>query len=630
MCGLFGVIRLEGLTKADDSKFEALSQQLLHRGPDGSGFIRDTQVLLGMHRLSIMDPLHGWQPFWSSSGRWGVLGNGEIYNAVELRRDLESRGHAFATHSDIEVVPHLFEEFGPNGLSRLRGMFALIAMDTTDREVILARDAMGEKPLVYWQQNGVTYLSSEQSALVRSGLVSLEVDASKLPDYLLHGFIPEPLSLIRGVRKIPAAHYVRISLSQGTTSLVRYWDPRSEVGDADLSDAALSEAIRDAVVATTTSDVPVGIALSGGLDSSLITAMAKEAHRELSAVTVAYAGSTVGEAELARALARDLDMPCYQATLHTKEIARDFRTICGSRDEPISDIAGPALSAVARTAHEHGLPVLLTGIGGDELFWGYDWIRRLAEWSTRYLEEGGVTARSIRSRFTSPPATRQAQFDWLKSLGGVRTDHQLREFFRDTGQDNLVSLPFYDFQPGYETVLRAIGELCAEGWDVGASDFRFPASADWMPAAYTIASNETYLRVNSFVQIDRLSMAHSVESRAPLSDAQLISQVLSGRLRSRDHFDPPKQRMRRIAQSYLPPDVICRPKRGFTPPVRDWLDAIWLENSSALTGTLIAKFADVPPVNLQRWLKRPTFRSGRVNQVALRLLTLELWLASLD
>lgn len=629
VCGLFGIIRPGGITPTDEIAFRSLGSQLKHRGPDGSGFIEESQTLLGMHRLSIMDPTHGWQPFWSEDGRWGVLGNGEIYNAADLRRALQSAGHSFTTRSDIEVVPHLLEESGPEAFARLRGMFALLVIDRRAGEVLLVRDRLGEKPLCFWQDGAAVYVASEQGALVRSGIVPLRIDQEMLPGYLLHGFTPEPRSLIAGVRKVPAAHIVRVRLTDGLITEREYWNANEEVGDTVLSDDAISEAIEDAITSTCTSDVPVGLALSGGLDSSLVAAVAVRARTDLRAFTIGYSEDAPDESSLARGLADYLGIPCHTTILHTEEIARDFARVCGARDEPVSDIAGPALNAIPEAARNANVPVLLTGIGGDELFWGYDWMRQLAVWTTRYLNDASQGRNVSRPRVTPLPSVLQAQADWVIGLGGLRADSHMRAFVSASAPDGTMALPFYEFQPGHPSLRRAMGDLVGSFPGPHQAEFRGVRDPAWMPAYYTIASNQTYLRVNSFVQVDRLSMSHSIESRTPLADGNLVSTILSGRLASSDHFEPPKARLRRIAARHLPADVVQRPKRGFTPPVRDWARAIWRRNGDALSGAALIDLAGLPAEGVAHWMSAPIARSGRINQTGLRLLTLELWMRSL-
>jgi asparagine synthase (glutamine-hydrolysing) len=630
MCGLFGVIRPGGVLKVDDDVLAKLGAQLLHRGPDGSGYIRDGQALLGMHRLSIMDPAHGWQPFWSEDQRWGVLGNGEIYNASSLREHLKIKGHTFATRSDIEVVPHMMEEFGNDTFIRLRGMFALVIIDRRNDNILLVRDRMGEKPLCLFSNGDTILLSSEQSTFVRAGVVPLTLDNDQLPHYLLHGFTPEPDSLIKGVRKVPAAHFMTIGLADGDISETRYWDPLDEVGNRPLSNPDIALAIENAVVATCTSDVPVGIALSGGLDSSLVAAIASKTRTDLSAFTIGYSTRSPDESSLAQGLAAHLGIECHTSILDTDKIARDFAGVCAARDEPISDIAGPALAALPQAARAAGVPVLLTGIGGDELFWGYDWTRQLAVWTSNYLENRMQGRNVRRPRFSPIPRVRQAQVDWITAVGGLIQDSQMRAFMSQNVREGLAPLPFYEFQPGYRSVSRAVKELVGLPKKPQTAEFFGRADPAWVGAFYTIASNDTYLRVNSLVQVDRLAMTYSIESRTPLADADLTTTILSGRLSNRDQFLPPKSRLREIARDYLPAEIVNRPKRGFTPPVREWIRAIWQANRDALSGEAIISNTRLNPEYVQSWMSSPTDHSGRINQIALRLLTLELWLRSLE
>lgn len=582
-----------------------------------------------MHRLSIMDPAHGWQPFWDERSEWGVLGNGEIYNASALRESLRDRGHFIVSGSDIEVVPHLLEEYGIDAFTKLRGMFALAIFNRRDGEVWLVRDRMGEKPLSYWSDECSLFISSEQSALVRSGIVPLQIDETMLSQYLLYGYCPEPTSLISGVRKVQAGHVIRVRLTDGVSTEEPYWDPYEEVGSQPLGDDDLADALAEAVSSTCTSDVPVGLSLSGGLDSSLVAAIAADARTDLTAFTIGYAESGDDEAPFAQSLAHHLGIPCETRILSTSDIAGGFPTVCAARDEPISDIAGPAMEAVPRAASESGIRVLLTGLGGDELFWGYDWIRSLAAWSTEYLIESATGRNVTRPRFTSRPRSLQAQVDWLTQAGGLRTDAALRGFMSDGKSPSSISLPYYAFQPGFPRILQALRDLVGHIEAPLAPILQKSDDPAYVASSYTIAVLSTYLRVNGLAQVDRLSMYNSVESRTPLADAKLASRILAGRLVDKEQHLPPKARLRRVALRYLPPEVVARPKRGFTPPVRTWMRAIWAANEGALTAEKLIATTAMPPEATRAWMREPVLRSGQVNQVAMRLMTLELWLRSL-
>ncbi len=626
MCGIFGIIRSSGVTSEDAKIFEEIGQRLKHRGPDGDGFIRRDRALLGMHRLSIMDRDHGWQPFWSEDGKIGVLGNGEIYNAAELRIGLVNRGHKLKTRSDIEVVAHLFEESGIECVKQLRGMFALVVLDSRNSEVVLIRDRLGEKPLSYVQCDGAFYFSSEQTPLIKTGVVPLRLDHDVLPQFLLHGFVPEPKSIIAGISKVPAGHALRVSLDTGSTQTVRYWDPSEYMNSQRLSNQDLAAAIEDAVKAACTSDVPVGIALSGGLDSSIIASIAARERSELHAFTVGYNEPGFDETRYAQEFADELGIPCHVTILDTQDVAAQFMEICSLRDEPITDIAGPALAALPKAAHAAGVPVLMTGIGGDELFWGYEWVKDLALWTTEYSRGTGSTFEGFRT----PPTGLQGAASWVADLGGIRRQHDLLKFMNRWSGESRIPLPLYEFQYNYRSVTSSIRELCG-------LDEIFPSPANYsadnpesVPAEYLLTILSLYLRVNGLAQSDRLSMAYSIESRTPFADHRLVELVLSSSKGAESLTRPTKALQREVAQYLLPEHVLNRPKRGFTPPVRKWLRAIWAANPQLKDAENLIAASDISPVSARAALARPVMRSGKVDQMAHRLATLELWLASLS
>jgi len=572
-----------------------------------------------------MDVEHGWQPFWSEDGQIGVIANGEIYNAASLREGLVARSHVLKTHSDIEVVPHLYEERGIECINDLRGMFAIVILDKRRDEVILVRDRLGEKPISFTTANGAIYFASEQSPLVQAGIVDLRLDNEVLAGYLLHGFVPEPRSIIEGVAKVPAAHAMRISLKTGESNLVKYWDPMAFVGAEQLTASDLSVAVEDAIITATTSDVPLGVALSGGLDSSMIAAVASRVRPDLQAFTIAYDEPGFDESQMARNLAEHLGIACHTTTLNTMLIAEQFAETCGIRDEPISDIAGPALAALPRSAKEHGVPVLLTGVGGDELFWGYEWMRKLAAWTTHYTLGQN---RGWPPRFSAPPSTLQGRASWILGGGGLREHRDLISFMQRWSSPERVPLPFYEFQYGYRHIARAIRSMLDVEEPYPSPEFFGSLDPELKGAEYTAASLDSYLRVNSLTQIDRLSMRQSVESRTPFADHKLIETVMGGRIDTRQVFEPTKLRQRAVAELLLPPSVVDRPKRGFTPPVRKWIKAIWSANRLSLSAQETIQSSDAKPLAVQTQLRRPIMRDGRVNQVGLRLMTLELWLQS--
>jgi asparagine synthase (glutamine-hydrolysing) len=630
MCGLFGVIRFAGITDSDRSTFDGLAANLRHRGPDGSGFIETPQVLLGMHRLSIMDVDHGWQPFWSEDEQIGILGNGEIYNSATLSAQVRDRGHRLNTGSDMEVVPHLFEDAGTDAFTKLRGMFALVIIDKRNGHLMLARDRLGEKPLCYAHLDGGIAFASEQSALVRSGAVPFTIDQAMLPEYLLHGFTPEPMSLIAGVRKVPAGAWLDIDLSTGAVTERHYWNLLDSLDDKPLSTADLTAGIQDAVEACCQSDVPVGLALSGGLDSSMVALLASRVRPDLRAFSIGYNGAASDESALASGLAADLGIPCTIMHLDAREVGASFAATCVARDEPVSDIAGPALSAVSQAARQAGVPVLMTGIGGDEWFWGYDWVRRLGAYTYGRLGTSGAVDDCYRLTQLLPDRSPAGLARWLETWGGRRTEKDIDAFITRWATSDAVPVSLYEFQHGYPTINRAIVDLCRITDDFPQPLRFMPRQPDMAAGEYIRALCDTYMQVNSLAQMDRLSMHHSVEARTPLADYRLAELVMSSRRAGDGALSQPgKSELRKVAEAVLPAHVINRPKRGFTPPVRAWVSEIWRQNMPAFgPDSALAASGLMNPKDVMAAMKSPTHRTGRVNQIALRLATLELWYRS--
>jgi asparagine synthase (glutamine-hydrolysing) len=583
-----------------------------------------------MHRLSIMDVDHGWQPFWNEDETVAVLGNGEIYNADVLAAALTDRGHSLRTGSDIEVVPHLFEEEGIDCVRRLRGMFALVIFDKRRNRVFLARDRMGEKPLAFVRTEHWIAFASEQTALVAAGVVSGELDTEVLPDYLMHGYTPEPLSLILGVTKLPAGTVLEIDLVHESSRLTPYWNILDALSDTPLSTTDLRQGLDEAVAGCCTSDVPVGVALSGGLDSSMVATLASRLRPDMVAFTIGYGGSSTDESERAREFAQGLGIPISITQMTSRDVGLGFSKVCTDRDEPIADVAGPAIDAVARAAREAGVPVLLNGLGGDELFWGYEWVRRLGAYSRFHLMgDEGAARRAV--RLPSPPRSLGAAAAWVEHRGGRRLESDLAAFLSrwDTGHEPPLAL--YEFQDGYRRMMHEIAGLCGVSGEFPRPSAFLTGDPVKVAGCYTKRICETYLRSNGLAQTDRLSMRHSVEARTPLVDYRLVDLVMSSRMSGSGGLsEPPKALLRSVAQQILPQHVLQRPKQGFTPPVRRWLADIWACNhdafgpDSALVGAGL-----VDASRFEAILRSPRHRSGRVNQLALRLATLELWFRGL-
>lgn len=627
MCGIFGIVDRLG-NSADLTILSALAEGLRHRGPDsGDGFTSD-HASIGMQRLAIIDTEGGRQPLWNERRTVAVVANGEIYNFVELRRELERRGHRFQTGSDCEVIVHSYEEYGAEFLSRLRGMFAFALVDFEARRVWIARDRLGEKPLYLVETPDRIVFASELQALVGAGVVPLVLDDIAVRDYFMWGFVPEPRSPLVGSRKLPAAHVLEISLDTWRVREHCWWRPSDAPAvDGDPGEL-LSQVLDDIGELTIRADVPVGIALSGGIDSSALAALAcSHASHELHTFTVGYGGrDRRDESESAAAFASMLGTEHHRVVLEPPRVAADFPRMCQSRDEPIADIAGPAYLALMEAAHHAGVPVLLLGQGSDELFWGYSWAVDAVRANLRKRRLlAGAAGLGAYLRMERPPLSYSGLITWALDAGGFGSG--LRAWRRDRHAPAGQAI-FFDDLHSWTAAEKALGR-------VTTGDFRERVAAVRPESVFT--SNElsnrpdltvtdlvvsTYLLSNGINQADRLAMAQSVEVRLPFVDYRLVETVMGLRRNTEDWQLPPKAWLREALKSVLPQEIFDRPKRGFTPPWRLWSNAIFREHGEALIGGVLVETGVFRRLDS---VPRPLDRLGRLAPLPMAALSLELW-----
>ena len=630
VCGIFGVVRTSGISTRDQAGFAKLAEALRHRGPDSVGHYENDRVLLGATRLSINDVGLGYQPFKDASGQIIVFGNGEIYNSPELRRLDRIRDQKFRSSSDIEVVAHLFAQSEVETFSKLRGMFALAVLDISKNLLHLARDPIGEKPLLLAKSPGGIVFASELSALVASRLVDFTLRRDVWAEYLLTGYISEPRTPISGLYKLPPGSFLTVNIETGGTTEQAYWTPRVSTPVENLDPDYLEQLITSSVQDALHSDVPIGLALSGGLDSSLVAALAAKGNPNIKAFSVGYPNAqSVDETSDAEYVASHLGLDFERVEVTPEDAIAGFPMLCTDRDEPIGDISGTSYSAVASACRAAGAPVLLTGQGGDELFWGYPWVRNAAQalanrvaGNSTYL---GTPERHIGwPNFSSPPAL----LAWLEDLGGLRSLLRERQLAAQIKSRQFRQFRLYDFDPQMprlrndtQSVLAADLHGIREDpyvWDTGVS----------ASFAITEAIFNSYLLTNGLAQMDRLSMAHSVESRTPLVATPIVEYLQGYRLTHDDSTMPPKGLLREVAARHLPPHVINRPKRGFTPPARSWISGISQTYSNVLREPVLGDSGLFGP-DIAPYLATPFTRLGRSKTIWLRLVVLEFWMRGL-
>lgn len=632
MCGIAGFVSREPLGPEADALGARMLRTMVHRGPDGEGSFRSDHAWLGMRRLSIIDLEGGWQPLFNEDKSLVLVANGEIYNYVELREGLRARGHVFRTGSDCETIVHLYEEHGDDCVRHLRGMFAFALWDAGRRRLLLARDRMGEKPLYLHEREGMLCFASELQTLLETGVAPFEIDPPAVDLFLHYGYVPEPMTPVRGVTKLPAGHVLSVAAPDWMPRRKCYWHmtdaPVIEGDPADAVEAQLQDIGRLII----RSDVPVGVALSGGLDSSLITALAaKYSPQQLQAFTVGYEGSVESDERAdARRFAGHLDIPWHEVVLSTREVVSGFPDLVGKTDDPIADIAGYGYYAVMRAARDHGVPVMLQGQGGDELFWGYGWVREAA--ARAHLKAASLArgrgAFGDYWRAELPPSrTVRDVRRWFKKFCGLRpASAKLRDDLRSP----VHELPFYnlnnEFRAADAMAPQLYSRAYAEGLPERHAAHLFTAAGLWddIDTAVTRLICDTYLVENGLAQGDRLSMASSVELRLPLLDYRLVETVIGLRKARPDHADPPKQLLRKVASRFMPEWVLQRRKRGFSPPVESWLTGIherWgadladgvLVGNGILDRRKVEAMAGAPP------------RRGPARNVWFSLVVLETW-----
>lgn len=549
MCGISGVISSEVLGEAQAGTVREMTRRLVHRGPDSEGQYAQPHVLLSMRRLSIIDLAGGRQPLFNESGDVAIVCNGEIYNHHELRAELEGMGHTFATHSDVETIVHAYEVWGLACLKRLRGMFAFALWDAKAGKLVLARDRMGEKPLFLHRDGRSLWFSSE----VRSLMASLPSQPRLTPEafnlFLTFQYVPEPADILQGIEVLPAGHYLELTPTDLGAASQPYWDLRDAHADPSDSVKTTEEILDRACFLQGIADVPVAVALSGGIDSSLVAALtAKHYPGQLHAFTVGYEGRPpTDERGFAATLAQELGIGFTEVEIRTRDVVDGFPELVAAMDTPIGDIAAFGYYAVSRAAREAGYPVLLSGMGGDEFFWGYEWVREAV---TR--NEALLAGKAARPSF------------WQSLLG--RAPQAKPDFFGVHAELRKGNAWSRMLMPA-----SVAAKLPDDLWlERNALDTTRPVHQ-----AVTDLLDRTWLRSNCLALADRMSMAHSVEMRLPLLDVGLVDTVTGMRNDGLvDWNKPHKWLLVEALKDVLPADLLARKKQGFTPPIHDWMSGI--------------------------------------------------------
>jgi asparagine synthase (glutamine-hydrolysing) len=557
VCGIYGLVgRPEvGL----EAPLRRMANTLVHRGPDGDGRHVSEWAGLGCRRLAIIDVAGGAQPLASEDGEVIAVCNGELYNHATLRRGLEARGHRFRTRSDVEVIPHLYEERGADFVDALDGMFGVAVWDARRRRLILARDRLGEKPLYYAVTPGGLAFASEPKALLASGLVRAAADWSALAGYLRTGWVGTPESAFAGIAKLPPGG--RLVLEGESLRVDRYWEvgpllaePPLRVG---LRDAAtlLREHLGRAVSAALVSDVPVGVFLSGGLDSTAIAAVARERLGALSTFALGFDVPGFDEREHAGLAARALDTRHHTLTVTPELFLEGVRDLTRVLDEPLADPALVPTFLLARFARRE-VKVVLVGEGGDELFAGYP----------TYLG-GALATRWARLPLRVRHALTAAAPLLGASSGNTTVRYLLRRFLEAADAPAAARHRAWTgcVPPERLTALATTGGPLVAPPEPATPDARSAVDA-------LLALDLTgYLPDDLLVKLDRASMAASLEGRAPFLDHHLVEFACRLPVDLKLRGLATKRVLRAAVADLVPPSIRRRVKRGLTVPLAAWL-----------------------------------------------------------
>lgn len=577
MCGISGIIGIES-KEASEPILRRMLASLFHRGPDEEGVLVARRVAVGTRRLSIIDLPGGSQPVWNESATLAVVLNGEIYNFRALRRELEARGHQFRTLSDTEVIVHAYETWGDDCVHHLDGMFAFAVVESAGASekrparIFIARDRLGIKPLYYAVRDGNFYFASEVRALIASGRIERRISAEAIPSYLLFGSVAEPSTFVEQVFSLPPG----CSLSLNPEAPVRtvepkaYWNVQARLSTlAPPAGSAPAERLRtlleEAVATHLVADVPVGVFLSGGIDSTTIAALASRSQQGIHTFTVAFPEAEFSEAAIARRTARALGTIHSEVSISEAEMVSRLGEAVAAFDQPSAD--GVNTYFVSWAARQAGLKVALSGLGSDELFGGY----------TSFQATGKV-ARLARFARLVPRPLRSFVAARLKRSRSSRGSHDaFRKAFAAWLDPDILPHPYFFtrslFTP--QTVALGLGGGSSDWDSMGWS--RWLASAVEQSLGMDEFTTVSWLELRSYLlnmllrDTDAMSMRHSLEVRVPFLDSALVEYLLSLPESAKCTKARPKSLLIDSVWDLLPEEVLEQPKRTFTFPWEIWL-----------------------------------------------------------
>jgi asparagine synthase (glutamine-hydrolysing) len=621
MCGIAGFVNTEEAPNARERELvlERMCRVIRHRGPDDQGTLVAESVALGMRRLSIIDLVGGHQPMANEDGTASIVFNGEIYNYRDLQPELAARGHRFQTNSDTEAIVHAYEEYGNACVDHLRGMFAFAIWDSRRKELMLARDRVGKKPLYYTLTSGGTLVfGSELKSLLEHPEVAREISPEAVDAYLTFGYVPDPLSILRGIQKLPPGHF--LTFRDGRVAITQYWDfwfSREEnTGTRRAEDYLdeLRELLDEAVRIRLISDVPLGAFLSGGIDSSAVVGlMARNSDRPVKTFSIGFNEDSYDELKYARIAAAHFGTQHHEFIV-TPDICHLVDELAWHLDEPFADPSALPTYMVSKLARAH-VTVALSGDGGDELFAGY----------TRYLVEGQRAPfervpRVLRQNLMRPLSQRLPQGAWGRnylhnvSLDGVDRFLDSVSVFTRLTKRSLYTSEFRSQLENDHMAGAHFRHLAKQGHTNDPLDMLL------------YLDSKTYLPGDILTKVDRMSMAVSLEARAPLLDHKLIEFVTRIPASLKLHAGGTKYIFKRAIADFVPSEILHRSKQGFGLPIQQWINEQLREQiRSTLTDARVRDRGYVEPDYVAQLLAEHE-RGRRDHSASLwALFMLELW-----
>lgn len=566
MCGICGTLHYAREAQADADEVRRMNDAIIHRGPDEDGFYINGRVGMAMRRLSIIDLTTGQQPIGNEDGTIWIVFNGEIYNFPELRHELEQKGHRFKTNSDTEAIVHAYEEYGINCPTKLNGMFAFAIWDTQRERLFIARDRLGKKPLYYYDDGKRLVFGSELKALLQARDIPRRVSPQALDLYLTYEYVPAPHTIFEKIYKLPAGHSLTVH-QDGKVEIRQYWELHfCENGYHEQEfEKQLADLLQDAVKIRLMSDVPLGAFLSGGIDSSIVVGlMAKVMDQPVKTFSIGFEESTYNELHYARQIAKLFKTDHHEFIIKPNALELTEKLV-RHLDEPLGDFSIFPTYLVSKMARDY-VTVILSGDGGDELFAGYD--TYVAEWAyRRYRKLPALVRHGVIDPVVNllPPTEKKKGLlnRARRFLEGARHPEDLQHVRW------MIFLSKAEKHKLYGDALRELADNQAAYGYIR----HFFAQADCKDEVnrQLFVDIKTYLVDDIMVKVDRMSMATSLEARAPFLDYRVVELAASIPGALKIQGTKTKYILKKAMADLLPPEILHRGKEGFSIPIKNWL-----------------------------------------------------------